>query len=114
MNRASIDRPGPLIFIGGVLLVIASTGLGLYLSSLRPVELPHADWHSDYERLEAIRNLAVAHASLSSNVHALMWMVFGLGATLTMVGLRMMTRPNLDFHPSPPIGSIRKVFENPE
>jgi hypothetical protein len=115
MKRETIDRPGQMIFLAGVVVVIASTSLGLYLASLPVRELSHGDWlYSDFETLQQTRTLAVNQASVVSNVHAMMWMTFGLGVTLTLLGLRMMTRPQLDFHPSPPIGSIREVFENPE
>jgi hypothetical protein len=115
MNRTTIDRPGRLIFQAGVSLVGFSTILGFYLASNCPDEPLHLDWHlASFDQLEAIRKGAAAQAALASNVHALMWLVFGLGVTLTLYGLRMLTRPNVDFETLQPIGSIREVFENPE
>ncbi len=49
-----------------------------------------------------------------ANVNALMWLVFGLGTGLTLVGLRMITRPAIEFHSAPPMGKIGEVFENPD
>ena len=43
-----------------------------------------------------------------------MWMVFGLGACMTLAGLRMMTQPGLEDKPLSPIGNVREVFENPD
>jgi hypothetical protein len=113
MDRQRIDQPSRMIFLAGVVVVIASTSLGLYLASLPVRELPHGDWHyPDFETLQQIRTLAVNQASVVSNVHALMWMTFGLGVTLTLLGLRMMTRPPLTPESPLPIKSIVDVFES--
>ena len=120
MGRAKIDRPGLSIFLAGAVLFLGSTGLGFYLArdaqgpdtrrqandylSYGPgrVGVDHRDYHTKPSHVPALI------------VHTFMWVTFGLGVWLTLVGLRMLTRPDRDFRPSLHLGSIRDVFENPD
>jgi hypothetical protein len=114
MRPVRIDRPGRIIFLAGVVLLVVSTSLGFYLARPHLGEFPELDWHTaKQEAYDALQVLALSQAQILANLHALMWMVFGLGVCLTLIGLRMLTRPNGDSS-TPPLGSIREVFENPE
>lgn len=114
MSRNLADRPGLVVFLGGVACLVTSVALGFYLTHETASKLAqsgrHVEWWQDTvgETAEVRANRA-----LLSNVNALMWMVFGLGTCLTLVGMRLRTRPDLDFVPSKPLGSIRDVFEDP-
>jgi hypothetical protein len=112
MSKMLMDRPGLVIFVGGVICLVASAALGSYLAHEAATRLNqlHLD---EIVRHDSLPEIA-ADRFLLANVNALMWLVFGLGACLTLLGLRMLTRPKLDFSPSTPIGSIRDVFENPD
>jgi hypothetical protein len=101
-------RPGVVIFIGGVACLLASTALGFYLASKAWIRY----YHDPIGPLDGVR-IGEDHEILAS-VNALMWMVFGLGSCLTLIGLRMITRPVLEDRPMSPIGPVREVFENPE
>lgn len=108
-------QPGLIFFLGGVACLVASTALGLYLAREAQSRAfrPNANDSLSYDqRLDGIH--IGPDETILANVNALMWLVFGLGACLTLVGLRMFVRPDLAERPLPPIGPIREVFENPE
>jgi hypothetical protein len=114
MEGAMRDRTGVFVFVAGVVLILASTSLGFYLAHQAEVRTSKPVMSDgDYDARFNAALVAKDHDYLAT-VNALMWMVFGLGTSLTLLGLRLLTRSNLDFHPSPPIGSIRDVFEKTE
>jgi hypothetical protein len=102
------ERPGSIIFIGGVACLLASTALGFFLAHKAQVRY----FQDPVGLLDGVR-MGDDHDILA-NVNALMWMVFGLGTCMTLVGLRLITRPVLEDRPMPPIGKSRGVFENPD
>ncbi len=110
MNRTVTDRPGRIIFLSGVVLVLASTGLGFYLSRPHRDDNAPLDWHlPDYDaRLEAVR----AEIGFLSNVNALMWLTFGLGVVLTLVGLRMLTHRLALLETEGPIKPFRDILSD--
>jgi hypothetical protein len=114
-QRVAIDRPGRIVFVCGVVLIVVAAGLGAYLATPRSLELTVFDWHTmDDQERQAKQAALKAEVEYSANVHTLMWMTFGLGTGLSLYGLRLITRPDLRFQPLPPIGSSRDLSENPK
>ena len=116
MSKTNTDRPGfIIIFVGGVACLVVSVALGFFLAYQAATKLSRLDRAIDRWQDPALEAVEIrAYGSVLYNVNTLMWMVFGLGTCLTLVGLRLLTRPGIDQLPQRPIGSIRSVFENPE
>jgi hypothetical protein len=106
------DRTGRTIFVIGIACLLFSVALSLLRSRHTPSKFSQRDLEYD-PRIE-VRAYTPEIKTVRfflSNENALMWMVFGLGVCLSLVGLRMLTSPTQEVQPMTPLGSIRDVFE---
>jgi hypothetical protein len=114
MSRSIHDRPEFLPFVGGTACLLASVALSYYLAHEAAEKLTQLE-PSDF--LVHDRGPTVdyeVYYTFLFGLNVLMWLVFGLGTFLTLVGLRMLRRPSLEERPLLPIGKLSEVFENPD
>ena len=112
MSKSILDRRGGIVFVGGIACLVAAVALGFFLSYQAATKLSHLD-PSDYARFDSMGETVQMKASRFwlDSVNLMMWMVFAFGACVTLVGLRLLMKPDLNLGTLPPIGPIRDVLE---
>ena len=108
-------RPGMVVFLGGIACLMTAAGLGSYLAFEARAGVTRTEFNQYLSHDARMDEVHIREdPDLLASVNALMWMIFGLGACLSLIGARMIARPPLNFEPQPPIRLIGEIVPKPK